>query len=148
MQHEEAQEAVGPRRVGAAIWLAVMALALARFIHLGQGDLMDWDEAIHAWRAKAICFCGTWRDQSGFAFGGLFAGAYPPLHIWVTAILFRLFGFSEFWARAWPSLSRATMRVLSSCDPGSKNTGRLTSGSACWVVWKSWPAAMRWQSIA
>jgi len=57
------------RWVDAAIWLVVLVLAFHRYIHLGFGDLKDWDECLYAWRAKIICFGypGAWLDQSPLA---------------------------------------------------------------------------------
>lgn len=103
----DADKARWQRRLDSAIWLLVLVLAFGRFAHLGYGDLADWDESFHAWRAKVICLCGVWRDQSGLAFGGFLTATYPPLQIWATAVLFQLFGFSEFAARFWSALAGA-----------------------------------------
>ena len=96
-----------------ALWVVVAVLGLARFYHLGYGDLKDYDECLYAWRAKIICFKGWWLDQSDLAWDGYLSAAFPPLQVWVTAILFKLFGFSEFAARFWSALTGAgTVAVL------------------------------------
>lgn len=95
------------RWVDLAIWSAVLLLAFSRFVNLGYGDLKDWDECLYAWRAKIVCLRGAWLDQSDLAWDGFYSAAFPPLQIWTTAILFKIFGFSEFVARAWPALTGA-----------------------------------------
>jgi len=100
------------RWVDIAVWSAVGVLALLRFVHLGYGDLKDWDECLYAWRAKVICLLGSWRDQSDLAWGGFYSAAFPPLQVWVTAILFKLFGFNEFCARFWSALAGAGSIVV------------------------------------
>lgn len=95
------------RWVRLAVWLAVAVLAFSRFVHLGYGDLKDWDECLYSWRAKIICLRGEWLDQSDLAWNGFYSAAFPPLQVWVTALLFKLFGFTEFCARFWPALMGA-----------------------------------------
>ncbi len=71
---------------------------------LGNRPLANWDEAIYAQISKEILQSGDWftlhwESQLWFE--------KPPLYIWITAILFHLFGVSEFWARAASALSGA-----------------------------------------
>ncbi len=88
--------------------LIILLLAASRFLHIGAGDLKDWDEAMYAWRAKVCVFEGAWLDQHhhsiGFSDdpdGGFYSAAFPPLYIWATAGLYQVFGFSEWAARFW-----------------------------------------------
>ena len=72
---------------------------LAAFIllwKLGANSLAPWDEAIYAQVSKEIArgegwFTLHWAYQPWFE--------KPPLLMWLTAALYRLFGVGEFWAR-------------------------------------------------
>jgi 4-amino-4-deoxy-L-arabinose transferase-like glycosyltransferase len=68
---------------------------------LGRKALADWDEAIYAEVAREFLGRGWlvphWQFQPWFE--------KPPLGMWITAIFFRLFGVSEFWARACSALA-------------------------------------------
>jgi 4-amino-4-deoxy-L-arabinose transferase-like glycosyltransferase len=63
---------------------------------LGAASLNDWDEAIYAQVAKEIVTSGDWLTLH-WGYAPWFHK--PPLFMWITAILFQLFGISEFWAR-------------------------------------------------
>ncbi|TVQ13196.1 MAG: glycosyltransferase family 39 protein [Leptolyngbya sp. DLM2.Bin27] len=77
---------------------SVFFLSLAIFFwRLGAGHLQDWDEAIYAEVSKNIIERNDWMT--------LFWGDSPwfhkpPLFMWSTAVLFKIFGISEFSARA------------------------------------------------
>ena len=64
---------------------------------LDKASLIDWDEAIFAQVSKEIVNSGDWLAlHRGYE-------PYfnkPPLYMWTTAIFYRLFGISEYWARA------------------------------------------------
>lgn len=80
-------------------WTLVLGIALIRFVNLGFRDLQAWDEALYAVRAEAIVRFGAWLDQSAYAIDGLYSSLHPPLHVWLTAIVFHLFGDGELQAR-------------------------------------------------
>jgi len=79
------------------ILLLGMIAALVLLWRLGGPSLAPWDEAIYAQVSKEIVqgkgwLTLHWADQPWFE--------KPPLMMWITAVLYRLFGVSEFWARA------------------------------------------------
>jgi 4-amino-4-deoxy-L-arabinose transferase-like glycosyltransferase len=84
------------------ISLLVLIVAFALLWKLGTGSLAAWDEAIYAQVSKEIVRNGDWltlrwEHQPWFE--------KPPLFMWITALLYRLFGVSEFWARVPSALS-------------------------------------------
>lgn len=79
--------------------LVVLALAAALVFLYGLGNrpLEDWDEAIYAQVAKEMARGGHWLTPHWEFQTWL---EKPPLLMWTTALFFRLFGVTEFWARA------------------------------------------------
>jgi len=79
----------------------MLVSALVVFPLLGHKALADWDEGIYAEISRE--FLGRswlvphWHFRPWFE--------KPPLSLWLTAILFRIFGVSEFWARAGSALA-------------------------------------------
>lgn len=76
---------------------------------LGHRSLAMWDEGIYAEIAREMLhrnpLVPTWNFHPWFE--------KPPLLFWITAIFFRIFGVSEFWARAASAFSGvATTAVL------------------------------------
>ena len=69
--------------------------------YLWKGSLASWDEAIYAEVAKQVVLSGDWLHLS-------WAGApwvdKPPLAIWATALIYKLFGISEWTARLFSAL--------------------------------------------
>jgi 4-amino-4-deoxy-L-arabinose transferase-like glycosyltransferase len=63
---------------------------------LGASSLAPWDEAIYAQVSKEIAQGEGWLTLH-WAYQPWFEK--PPLLMWMTAVLYRLFGVSEFWAR-------------------------------------------------
>jgi len=124
--------------IGAAIWLAVAVFAGHRFINLGAGDLKDFDECLYAWRSKIVLFRGAWLDQSDLAWHGYWSAAFPPLQIWITAVLFRLFGFSEFVARIYPALTGAGVVVVLFLLGRRLNRDRWTGLLAALLIASVW----------
>src|SRR5579875_3647003 len=63
---------------------------------LGHRTLAMWDEGIYAEIAREMlgrnAMVPTWNYHPWFE--------KPPLLFWTTAALFRIFGVTEFWARA------------------------------------------------
>ncbi len=83
-----------------------------RFLNLGFEDLQAWDEALYAVRAKGILIFGGWIDQTAFAVDGLYSSLHPPLHVWLTALVFQLLDPDEFSARFVAALSTAATLPL------------------------------------
>lgn len=83
--------------------------ALVLLWRLGRGSLDDWDEAIYAQISKEIVEGGNWWTLHwGFT-------PYlrkPPLFMWTTAIIYEVFGVSEFWARAASAFSGVALLVI------------------------------------
>jgi len=72
------------------------------FFHLGSVPLQSWDEAIYAESAKEMVISGDyltphWNQEKFFH--------KPPLTIWATAFLFRVFGVNETTARSFSALT-------------------------------------------
>ena len=82
--------------------LVVVVAAIVLFYHLGTPALKNWDEAIYAEVAKEILQSGDWVTLH-WQHANWFEK--PPLTLWIMAGLFRLFGASEFSARAVSALA-------------------------------------------
>ena len=87
--------------------LLVLVAAFVLLWKLGAGSLAAWDEAIYAQVSKEMArgndwLTPRWEYQLWFE--------KPPLFMWITALCYRLFGVSEFWARA-PSAQRIILRT-------------------------------------
>ncbi|GJQ21850.1 MAG: hypothetical protein HBSIN02_22050 [Bacteroidia bacterium] len=80
-------------------WVVGVSVALVRFVHLGFPDLQAWDEALYALRAQSIVQFGVWIDQTPYAPDGLYSSLHPPLQVWLTALVFHVFGSGEAQAR-------------------------------------------------
>lgn len=80
-------------------WLLLVLIGGVRFLNLGFIDLQAWDEALYAVRSRGILLFGGWVDQTSFAVDGLYSSLHPPLHVWLTAFSFQLFGPGEASAR-------------------------------------------------
>lgn len=87
-------------------WAPLVALALLAgivlFVRLGSQSLDDWDEAIYAQISHEILERGDWVTLH---WDGRPYLRKPPLYMWSTAVLYSVFGESEFWARAASALS-------------------------------------------
>ena len=81
--------------------LATLLAALALLPLLGHKPLTDWDEAIYAEISREMLhgswLVSHWNYQIWLE--------KPPLLLWINAIFFKLFGVTEFWARAASALS-------------------------------------------
>lgn len=95
------------KRITFFVLLLVAAIGL--FGRLGSGVLY-WDEAIYAQVSKEMIENGNWLTPH---WNGHLLFHKPPLYFWATATLFRLFGISEFAARATSALSGLGVVVLS-----------------------------------
>lgn len=87
------------------ILLAVFEL----FWRLG-GGVLYWDEAIYAQVSKEMIETGAWLTPH---WNGHQWFQKPPAYFWATALLFKLFAPSEFWARAVSALSGVGVVVVS-----------------------------------
>lgn len=88
----------------------MLLIAIASsFWHLGNSSLHDWDEAIYAQVSKEMIATGDWlRPHYEYKVWI----DKPPVLMWTTALLFKLFGVHEFWARAASALAGAAVIVL------------------------------------
>ncbi|HXG91548.1 MAG TPA: glycosyltransferase family 39 protein [Blastocatellia bacterium] len=110
--HVHAVESKRPVSYWSDIWPAIAAGALAAIVifwKLGSGSLDDWDEAIYAQVAKEVVQTGDWLTLH-WEYKPFFDK--PPLLVWSTAILYSIFGVSEFWARAASALSGVGLIVV------------------------------------
>lgn len=87
-----------------ALLLSITAFAL--LWKLGAGSLAAWDEAIYAQVSKEMVRGGDWLTLH-WQYRPWFEK--PPLFMWITALFYRLFGVSEFWARAPSAISGITL---------------------------------------
>jgi 4-amino-4-deoxy-L-arabinose transferase-like glycosyltransferase len=99
--------AMRPR--GITILIIGVIAASAFFIKLGSSRLDSWDEAIYAQAAKEMVRGGDWITPH---WNGKEFFQKPPLLIWLTALLFKIFGVSEFAARAVSALAGVGAVVL------------------------------------
>jgi hypothetical protein len=77
--------------------LSVIAVSgLAVFYSLGQHVLRNWDESIYAEISKEMLIRHSWLTPH-FDFRPWLEK--PPMFMWLTALMFRFFGISEFSAR-------------------------------------------------
>jgi len=88
--------------------LAALLAALVLLTLLGHKPLTDWDEGIYAEVSREMLLSGWliphWNLQPWFE--------KPPLELWITAAFFKLFGISEFTARATSALSGVAIVAL------------------------------------
>lgn len=90
------QKSLALRMMQLSIMVVVVALAI-RLISLGLYPLMDTTEARYGEIARIMAETGNWITPQ-FDYNVPFWGK-PPLHTWLSAISFKLFGVSEFSAR-------------------------------------------------
>ena len=103
--------------------LAVAAIVL--FYRLGKPALKNWDEAIYAEVAKEIVLSGDWLTLHWEGADWL---EKPPLTFWIMAGLYRLFGVSEFSARAVSALAGVGVAALIYA------IGKLQRGPVCGLI--------------
>jgi len=63
------------------------------FFNLGDRALWDIDEGMHAATSKDMVLTGDWLTPQ---YNGEKFYDKPPLHNWLVAISFLIFGFTEF----------------------------------------------------
>jgi 4-amino-4-deoxy-L-arabinose transferase-like glycosyltransferase len=85
----------------ASTFLAVLLACIVLLPLLGHKPLTNWDEGIYAEISREMLSLGAlvphWNYQPWFE--------KPPLMLWITAVFFKVFGVTEFWARAGSALS-------------------------------------------
>lgn len=81
--------------------LATLLACLVLLPLLGHKLLAEWDEAIYAEVSREMLH-GSWLVPH---WNGSLWLEKPPLMLWITATFFKLFGVTEFWARAGSTFS-------------------------------------------
>ncbi len=77
-------------------WLLTVAAVLLLIAPVRLGDLAGYDDAVYAHIARAIVNSGNWIDIQSNGYPAL---EHPPGFVWMQAVLFSLFGFSDFLAK-------------------------------------------------
>ena len=95
-----------PKRLTAAL-LIILAVTIL-FGRLGR-NVVFFDEAIYAEVSKEMVESGEWLTPH---WNGHAWFEKPPAYFWVTALLFKIFGVSEFWARFASALSGLGVLLL------------------------------------
>ena len=94
----------------------VIIVSLIRFVNLGFPDLQAWDEGVYALRSSSIVHFGDWLDQTPHVPGGLTITCHPPLTFWTSAVLYKVFGASEWTTRCTSALFGAgSVLLIVSC---------------------------------
>jgi 4-amino-4-deoxy-L-arabinose transferase-like glycosyltransferase len=95
------------RRTASTV-LAFLLACIVLLPLLGHKPLTNWDEGIYAEISREMLSLGVlvphWNYQPWFE--------KPPLMLWITAAFFKIFGVTEFWARAGSALSGVCIVVL------------------------------------
>jgi 4-amino-4-deoxy-L-arabinose transferase-like glycosyltransferase len=102
------QSLVSRNREIVSTLLATLVACIVLLTLLGHKPLTNWDEGIYAEISREMLSSNPlvphWNYQPWFE--------KPPLMPWITAVFFRLFGISEFWARAGSALSGVAIVAL------------------------------------
>ncbi len=102
-------EPASPRRTTAvSTTLAALLACIVLLPLLGHKPLTEWDEGIYAEVSREM-LRGSWLVPHWNTHLWL---EKPPLMLWITAIFFKLFGVSEFWARAGSTFSGIAIVAL------------------------------------
>jgi 4-amino-4-deoxy-L-arabinose transferase-like glycosyltransferase len=95
-------------RQTASTFLAILLACIVLLPLLGHKPLTNWDEGIYAEISREMLSLGPliphWNYQPWFE--------KPPLMLWITAVFFKIFGVTEFWARAGSALSGVCIVAL------------------------------------
>jgi 4-amino-4-deoxy-L-arabinose transferase-like glycosyltransferase len=95
-------------RQTASTSLAALLACIVLLPLLGHKPLTNWDEGIYAEISREMFSLGPlvphWNYQPWFE--------KPPLMLWITAAFFKVFGVTEFWARAGSALSGVCIVAL------------------------------------
>ena len=107
-----------------SLLLATLTACAVLLPLLGHKALADWDEGIYAEVSRE--FLGRSWIVPHWHFHPWFEK--PPLGLWLTAIFFRIFGVSEFWARAGSAFaSVGIVALIHACAL------RLRGALAAWI---------------
>jgi 4-amino-4-deoxy-L-arabinose transferase-like glycosyltransferase len=102
------REILRRNRQTASTFLATLLACIVLLPLLGHKPLTNWDEGIYAEISREMLSMGPlvphWNYQPWFE--------KPPLMLWITALFFKIFGVTEFWARAGSALSGAGIVAL------------------------------------
>ncbi len=102
------RDLLGRNRQTASTSLAVLLACIVLLPLLGHKPLTNWDEGIYAEISREMLSLGAlvphWNYQPWFE--------KPPLMLWITAAFFKIFGVTEFWARAGSALSGVCIVAL------------------------------------
>jgi 4-amino-4-deoxy-L-arabinose transferase-like glycosyltransferase len=99
-------------------FLAALLACIVLLPLLGHKPLTNWDEGIYAEISREMLSLDAvvphWNYQPWFE--------KPPLMLWITAAFFKLFGVTEFWARAGSALSGVCIVALLHAWLGRRDT--------------------------
>ncbi|HOW90463.1 MAG TPA: glycosyltransferase family 39 protein, partial [Elusimicrobiales bacterium] len=101
----------------------LLLLLLARLQDL---ILLEFDDMTHAAMGVSILSTGDWFTMHE---GVLPTWIKPPLYFWIEAVLFKLFGISEYWARFPSAVSGFVCIVLA-----YGIAGRLWNGKTAFLT--------------
>jgi len=79
----------------------ILLSAIIVIFHNTGGSLADWDESIYAEVSKEILI---YRDWITLHWNYSLWFHKPPLYMWLTAIMYKIFGVNEFSARFWSAI--------------------------------------------
>ena len=93
----------------AILCLVIITISFFVFFKLGEAHLTNWDEAWYADIARNMAETGNiitpiWNNQAFFD--------KPPLYLWLSAVIFKLFSPTEFSARFLAALSGLGIGIL------------------------------------
>jgi 4-amino-4-deoxy-L-arabinose transferase-like glycosyltransferase len=83
-------------------WLIYLLLAIVWLSTLGFRHLLPSDEGRYAEIAREMLVSGNWLVPK---YNDYLYFEKPPLHMWMTALAFKLFGLGEWQARLWSGLT-------------------------------------------
>jgi 4-amino-4-deoxy-L-arabinose transferase-like glycosyltransferase len=102
------RELLKRNRQAASTFSAFLLACIVLLPLLGHKPLTNWDEGIYAEISREMLSLGPlvphWNYQPWFE--------KPPLMLWITAAFFKVFGVTEFWARAGSALSGVCIVAL------------------------------------
>ncbi len=103
--------AVAPREalsIRAMLWV-VFAASCVWFLTLGWRHLLPSDEGRYAEIAREMFASGDWVT---IRYNDLKYFEKPPLHLWMTALAYHVFGVNEWSARLWVGFSGAAAMLM------------------------------------
>ena len=83
-------------------WLIYLLLAIVWLSTLGFRHLIPSDEGRYAEIAREMLASGNWLVPK---YNDYLYFEKPPLHLWMTALAFKVFGLGEWQARLWSGLT-------------------------------------------